>query len=39
MAGIFKASKQLRNPAENLIVKPDLIISEDNSDQILLNFE
>ena len=39
MAGNFKALKLLRTPMENLIVKPDLVISGDNNDQILLDFE
>ena len=39
MAGNFKSSKLLRTPMENLIVKPDLVISGDDNDQILLDFE
>ena len=39
LAGNFKAPEQLRAPIHTLIIKPDLIISGDNSEQISLDFE
>ena len=38
MAGNFKASDQLRAPKQTLIMKRDLIISENNNDEILVDF-
>ena len=39
MSGNFKASEKLRAPIQTLIMKHDFIISDDNSDQILLDCE
>ena len=39
MSGNCKASEKFRALMQTLIMKPDLIISGDNSDQILLDFE